>query len=204
MAILHTINGETFNKKQLVSYVRNSLKTLGMLDGMKYEVAWYLLQRRGKICTDRPSMKVDTLLHQYGKDNCYFYDDDGKWEWFSYIKAIATPPQVLKHNIFSALRYSVQSDSLCFRTKNQQFSNQHVDHIIPFNQILDDFLKIENLYLFDISVIENKNEKIGYKLKDEQLDQRWKTYHNKVAIFQLLDASDNLCKGGVRLQRISA
>lgn len=204
MAILHIINGETFNKKQLSSYVSNNFKTLGVLSGMNYEVAWYLLQCSQKIHTDRPSIKVDTLRHHHGKGNCYFYDNGGRWEDFSYIKAMQTPLQTHKKEIFEALRDSVYADSLDFRDKNMRLPNQHVDHVNPFNQILDNFLKIEGIYLLDISIIENKNQIFGHKLEDENLDQRWKTYHNRVAVFQLLDASDNLRKGGVRLQRISA
>lgn len=202
VVILHTISGKTFNKGQLVDYVKNNLKTLGILVGMDYEIAWYLLQRRPKIYTDRPNIKVDILQHQYGQDNCYFYDKDGQWESFSYKKAVASPFQIFKKNVFVALRDSVATDSLDFLSNNYRQPDEQVDHIIPFTQILDDFLEVENLYLSDITIMEDGE--IGYSLEDRELDQRWKTYHNKVAVFQLLEASKNFSKGGSKLQRTYA
>lgn len=68
----------------------------------------------------------------------------------------------------------------------------HVDHIIPFADLLNTWLATHRLELGNIQIA--KDEQFGYKLVDETLRASWQEYHRENAKLQMLSPQGNMRK----------
>ena len=66
---------------------------------------------------------------------------------------------------------------------------------IPFKKISGDFLEMEKLKMIDLEVCQDANDFNKIKLKDRELAERWKTYHDSKAIWRILCTQCNNKEG---------
>jgi len=69
----------------------------------------------------------------------------------------------------------------------------HIDHVIPFADILKEFLIIEGIEKKED--VELKGRGNNRELKDQNLAERWKEFHRKNAQFQVVLGIENKRKG---------
>jgi hypothetical protein len=145
-------------------------------------------------------IKVD--LSSNGRNNCFYYlKKSGDWEDFSYIKALRNPNTNSIADLTSAFRYEISNQILDYKSQHQLIGNNefHVDHVVPFKKLFDEFLKKHNLQEQDIELQEiEKNTREfkihRHKIKDRKLAKAWQDYHKEKAELQILTATENLKK----------
>ena len=77
---------------------------------------------------------------------------------------------------------------ICNNCKDTE--NITTDHYkISYKEILDNFIKLNNINLCDIMIFEDKNNTI--RIKDEDLASKWLLYHDSKADYRLLCRSCN-------------
>ena len=125
---------------------------------------------------------------------------------FSYLKCIY--PKTYKQKVLRALREAIAEQIIeykkeyfkKFKKKNKtakcQISgkeitwyNSHVDHVIPFKNLVENFLNHYNLTLDTIEIEDNPTENKPPRLKDENIKKLWQEFHKKHAILRVV-ASD--------------
>jgi hypothetical protein len=155
-------------------------------------------------------IKVD--LASDGKWNCFYYLNRlDNWEDFSYRKALNKPEANPKCNLQNAFRCEVSDQILEFKSSHQLTSNGkfHVDHTIPFQKLLQDFLEKCNLQWQEIKLEKVPKNTMQFKLyryqiQDRKLAKVWQDFHQKNAELQILSAKENLQKSSVyNKQKIS-
>mgnify|MGYP006433084385 CR=1 FL=1 len=96
---------------------------------------------------------------------------------------------VKKANIKIALRDAINFQILEFRHKNNIPREYHIDHIIHFEKLIEDWLEELNLELTDLVVVEEGSYK---KLNDKNIEHSWIQYHKHNAKLRKLLVKDNL------------
>lgn len=82
----------------------------------------------------------------------------------------------------------------CEKCGKKRIANS--DHSkVPFKKISHDFLEIEKLKMIDLEVCEDANDHSKMKLKDRELAERWKKYHDSKAIWKILCTQCNNKEG---------
>lgn len=66
---------------------------------------------------------------------------------------------------------------------------------VPFKKISHDFLEMENLSMIDIEVFEDAKDHGKLRLKNRELAERWKKYHDSKAIWKILCTQCNNKEG---------
>jgi len=104
-----------------------------------------------------------------------------------------------KENITRAMRYEINDQTKAFREEQKQQGvithDKHVDHVIFFRDILDNFLKKNNIKIEDIEIIDCDEH---YEIKDQSIKQSWKNYHKDIAVYQMLPSKENLRRKPIR------
>jgi hypothetical protein len=119
---------------------------------------------------------------------------DGTIEDISYIACISKPNK--NKNLFEALRYCVQPQINSFRQKTEMKCNFcsktddiHIDHIITFKSLTDDFLKDKiTPKTFDY----NSFHGAMFRAQDKTFSNEWYSYHVENARLRPLCKSCNL------------
>ena len=108
---------------------------------------------------------------------------------FSFYKCIDNYD--IKKDIIKSFRMAIQDDIINFKLKHIQQKGV-ADHKIPFQKLLNDFLKQEGLEIENINII---FPTFGLpRLKDVELKKRWVTYHREHAILRIIPKEENLKK----------
>ena len=82
----------------------------------------------------------------------------------------------------------------CEKCGKKRIANS--DHSkVPFKKISHDFLEIEKLKMIDLEVCKDADDYGKMKLKDRELAERWKTYHDSKAIWKILCPQCNIKEG---------
>lgn len=92
----------------------------------------------------------------------------------------------------------VDSDTwICPRTSRRVVLSEcpQTDHVVPFERLLQDFLKSKELTISDVTLKKCADDAIEFFLADERLEADWKQYHRERASLQILPKLDNLRKG---------
>jgi len=118
----------------------------------------------------------------------------------SWITAIRG--QVVNGTITKALRFEIQpqidefntvagreSGSLCELCGVILSQNVHIDHIIPFKQLVFDWMKLNEI---KYDMIETKPMKLGSKMSNIEQAKSWFDYHLKYSQLRKVHASCNL------------
>ncbi|MDY6804522.1 MAG: hypothetical protein SXA11_12045 [Cyanobacteriota bacterium] len=201
------INGQLITKKDAKQKCQQLLKIHQELEGEDLIfVASILLSWRSNYQTP-VRIKVD--LAPDGYCNCFYYFNQlDSWEDFSYYKPLKKPEANAKCNLQEAFRCEVSKQISDFRSSHQLIShkNIHVDHIIPFQKLLQDFLAKYNLHWRDIKLEKVPARTIQFKfdryqIKNRKLAKAWQDFHQKNAELQILSAKENLQKSSVYNQK---
>ena len=108
---------------------------------------------------------------------------------FSFYKCINN--YNIKNEIKKAFRVAIQGDIINFKLANLNKKGV-ADHKIPFQKLLNDFLKQEGLELKEVEIT---FPVFGLpRLKNNDLEKKWIEYHRKNAILQIISKEENLKK----------
>lgn len=137
----------------------------------------------------------------------YVIRDDGTEEDISWVKCI-TPPTI-DSNLKNALRQSIAWQILAFRADHvtegtlcglcgSKPSNIHIDHVVPFCQLIKDFHMSWNGPTPLVFVEGPRGMGNVFQEEDKPYQTAWEDYHKKYAVLRVTCASCNLrrSKGG--------
>jgi hypothetical protein len=68
----------------------------------------------------------------------------------------------------------------------------HVDHVIPFDALLREFLRVEGLRAPEIEILGTGDGEQVKRFADEVLAQRWRTFHRDRAVLRVTTPKANL------------
>ena len=150
---------------------------------------------------------IITTETQFGKTTkCFGVEtEDGIIDKRSYKTAINgyKKSQEVKH----CLRAIIQPQIEEFRSAtelpdtcpmcNEPMKDPHIDHIIPFCQLLTDFLREQHITVNDIEI----EREVGKekKLKDVELGKKFYEYHKQHAQLRYLCSKCNIKRGGEKI-----
>jgi len=106
-------------------------------------------------------------------------------------------------NLTDAFRSSIHPQTIDFRNKNlhicekcNQRNNIHVDHIIKFHVLKNDFLKKykKNIIPYDFDDMKDTTGRTCFKEKDKQFEIEWQIYHKDNAKLRILCEKCNLTR----------
>lgn len=130
---------------------------------------------------------------------------DDTEERFAYKKCITGQIQTKRSEILEALRFAVRDQLFAFRKKlilpticalsgNAIKKNEdlHIDHKIPFSELVRKFLEIENTTLENLNTSGNGE---FLELADKELESKFKKFHEDNAILQPSLMKENIRKG---------
>lgn len=131
---------------------------------------------------------------------------DGSIERFSYKTCIDGLAPTMRSRVVEAFRFCVRDQLVNFRASVvlpttcaltgkviQNKKELHVDHRVPFWQLLERFRK-ENQFSLSAINIAGTGEHLS--IMDPELQERWRTFHAEVAELQPALKEENLRKGG--------
>ena len=131
----------------------------------------------------------------YGNRCFYLARKDGTEVDISWTRGLE-PKSLKRQDFLSALRQEVRDQIFDFK-KSQETKcaicgdeingNLHVDHLIPFRDLVKDF--------FGGETHETIHEGDKNYIKDRSVAQRWSEYHEMFAVLQVTHAQCNLRKG---------
>ncbi|MEQ8469393.1 DCL family protein [Coleofasciculus sp. E1-EBD-02] len=194
------------SKKSLMDNVRSILNKYcpgQCLDQQDFKLISLLLERHPeaskKIGCGINSIKVDIPQEWGNTRNAYkcfwVIRQDGTCIDFSYRECISrsTP----KAKFYSACREAVKDQIIEFKQKKFSQLNTatafDVDHVIPFVQIVEEFIQINKIDVTKVSY--NSAKKAGRsEFEDTVLVKAWQIFHKQKAKLQILEHSQNLRK----------
>jgi len=130
--------------------------------------------------------------------------EDGSEVDFSYRKCIenafnpAARERIRRLNVVQAFRRAVEDQIIEFK-ESRRFGRYvildngvparddevHVHHEPPFEDLLEEFLRIKGLTLDQVQIREAEDG-IGYDLADDKLKEEWREFHRKKARLRLM------------------
>ncbi|OHD78285.1 MAG: hypothetical protein A2023_07220 [Sulfuricurvum sp. GWF2_44_89] len=130
---------------------------------------------------------------------------DGTEDRFSYEKCITNQRPTKRSEVLEALRFAVRDQLFAFRRKLilpiecaisgnliEKNEDLHIDHKTPFSELVRVFLEIENTTLEKLNTSGNGEH---IKLVDEELEFRFKKFHESNAVLQPSLMKENIRKG---------
>ena len=186
-------------KKEQLDYFKKRLNIIGLCPSLKKHHTYFYneLMDLFKNHPEYPK-KIENVIDiaiERNKQNPSFYEykiikSNGDTDNISYRCCINKPCK--DNNLKNAMRYAVENQILEFRNncnilecefcKSRQ--NIHIDHIKPFKELYDDFLKDRN----DIPSIFDDNYYNSAKFQeiDEDFENEWSEYHKNNATLRCL------------------
>ncbi len=123
--------------------------------------------------------------------------DNGEIEDISYRSCISERHD--RYNLYSALRYTIESQIKEFRDNSElkcelcnSTNDIHIDHIILFKTIVEQFLK--NYKIIPNSFDDNEYNGCKFKDEDKQFMTEWFNYHKLNAKLRCLCSKCNLTR----------
>jgi len=190
------VNGERITIENAKKKCRKILQKRGVLTGENLIFVSSILM--GYKPNYQHPIKIKSGISSDGYWNCfYFVNTDGEWEDFSFHHAMKTQKQKSRDCVIEAFRHEISHQVMEFRCSKGVLGNKnyHADHIIPFHVLISDFLRDEGLKWEQIETLEVENP-IHHRdcLRDRELAERWRLYHEHNAKLQVLEANDNYNK----------
>ena len=118
----------------------------------------------------------------FKQSRCFILIKNGTKHIFSVKKCIYNIG-IKKNNVYAALRQAVKYQIEEFAKINNRQKGFHVDHIVHFTKLVEDWLNFENLNIEDLETIEECSHK---KLKNSEIKQSWIDYHEKNAKLKII------------------
>ena len=98
----------------------------------------------------------------------------------------------MKENIRRAFRCTIKDQIKEFRKKHNLNQNEEVDHVYPFVKIVHDFMNQLKLTYDDLSAKIRFDERLSnFVLTDDDLAEKFRDFHKKVAELQPLSCEEN-------------
>jgi len=123
---------------------------------------------------------------------------NGEIEDISYLNCINIKKN--NFNLNSALRYTIEPQIKYFRKCNENkcefcgsTNDIHIDHIIMFKNLVEDFLKTTN-HSIPCDFDDNEYNGCKFKLKDKEIQDEWFYYHKQNAKLRCLCSKCNLTR----------
>lgn len=195
-------------KKAAEMRVREILHThpLGVpLDGVDMEIVGALISRHphaaDKIGAGVAKVTVDVV--EGGSRGFWITRTDGTRTDFSYRKALYAPGH--RQRVTAALRRAVEASVVRFKydtfrdtdtvvcpVTGQTLDRRlgHVDHVVPFADLVDEWLRSEDMTVDDVEV-RTGDGVIGDRLADPWLEVDWKTFHDERAVLRYIHPAAN-------------
>lgn len=146
----------------------------------------------------------DIRKNQYGKSTLYIKLKDHKELIdISWVKCIYSSEKKNNVKLNAALRQAIQYQITAFKRsrkrkynicylcneKIENIEDTHIDHVIKFKTLVDNFLKITNENIPTTFL-----EKIGYEFTDSDVDfaDTWREFHGENSILAITHAQCNL------------
>jgi hypothetical protein len=212
-----SMGGMTFqSKEKLINYIRfvlNNQELHEPLEGKWFNVINDVLKGhynyKAKVGTG--SYQISVTQCPVNPNNRHFYviRQDGSSTDFSFYKALAKRSHASE--VKKALRDAVVDQSISYKKnyfKDNAVGNycicpvtglkitvksSHLDHYpLQFDEIVSDWLKLNNLKIADIEVKPSYDNKILSEIKDEDLIKNFYDYHLQVAKYRVVLSQVNL------------
>ena len=208
--IIYFNNTEFPTKSKFRDYIKNLIKNeIGICDSLKSTKYWneiLELMKRHHEYDDKIKDMKDVIIRYsfFNNIELCIINNDGSETPFSYITAIdGKKGNSDKHELTAAMRECIGYQILDYRSNCELICNNcnsrcniHIDHIIPFSKLRDDFLTICNTNKVDIpnSFVRNNNIRRDFKPEHFNFKQDWLYYHLINAKYQPLCSLCNLKK----------
>jgi len=196
-------------KTEAVNYTRNILKNnLGRIITKNDKLFNYLLCMV-EMHTDRDEKigaGIDSFiikLNNYNNIALYINRIDNTKIDISWKYVCQFKPRNSNHNLISALRNSINYQICEYRSKNsdklicelcQSKNNIHIDHIIHFQKIREDFINSTRLTIPEkFDDCPNTHQAV-FKYKDLEFRKQWAKYHKENATLRPLCRDCNLSR----------
>lgn len=139
----------------------------------------------------------------------WIFRNDGTNTDFSYITCVNGKSKTVNQEFTEACRVSVVDQILEY--KNEYFAssgdgfceetgvpvtwkNSHVDHIIPFAQIVSDFLDFTGIVPSSEMLSESTDSQCSVRFVCEKTESEWKSYHQIFARLRVVSVDFNLTR----------
>ena len=210
------IGSKQFNsQKDCENYVRNLFSTIGLCSSIKktthFDFIHDLVKRHPKYLEKCKNLKDFELVRNKFNKNAFelhLIRDDETVEDISWRICITGKTKTDKQLLFSALRYSIQEQIIEYKNnviiENCMLCQKvlcngdiHVDHIIHFEKIANDFLNISLKNRHTPTTFDNSNDNSNrkkFKKEDIQFENDWKIYHKKNSNLRLVCKKCNLTR----------
>ena len=139
----------------------------------------------------------------------WIFRDDGTSTDFSYVTCVNGKPKTVNQEFIEACRVSIVDQILEY--KNEYFAssgdgfceetgvpitwkNSHVDHIIPFAQIVNDFLNLTGTIPSSEMLSKSADNQCSVKFTCEHTESEWRAYHMIFAQLRVVSVEFNLTR----------
>jgi hypothetical protein len=128
---------------------------------------------------------------------------DGSETDISYLSCLAPPTHTQK--VKAAMRLAVYSQKKAYRERHLvpgalcsvtgeplNIGNCHVDHVVPFEDLVTTFLDREQLTIDEVEIEPRRDGEVDSILSDKRLESAWQKYHQQNAVLRLVTKHANL------------
>jgi 5-methylcytosine-specific restriction endonuclease McrA len=186
-------NGIDFATKKIFSdYIKNLIKNeIGICNSLKSTKYWNQIEellKRHPEYNEKISNMKDVIIRYSFFNNielCIINNDNSETS-FSYLTAIKGKSNTDKSELSSAMRESISDQIKSYRKNNilscsfcGSFDKIEIDHVIPFNELRDNFLKICENNNIRKPCSFDQDDFIRRKFKNQDLifKNEWNYYH---------------------------
>ncbi|NEP69024.1 hypothetical protein [Moorena sp. SIO3A5] len=165
---------------------------------------WALQQRKPELNPGK-AMPIGSFL--YNGNYCLHYFDASrdKWEAFSYNKAMRSTTSNYKDDVYKAFRSEIHDQIKEFREREFQKPkndwlkrlsqkdrfNVHVDHLISFSELIEEFCRIHDIYPSHLEITRNSDDDRFLAFRDREIAKKWQRFHRQRAKLQVVTKEEN-------------
>ena len=220
MCKIVTIGTEVFTTQTAAEkHIRCLIQNLGICSSVKdankksYETIYELCKRhpdstnKMKDIADFKIVKNKLNSKAYELHICRI---DGSTTDISWKVCITGRAKTYKNDLFSAFRVSISDQIQEFRLMNDTLKcvlcnkkniKTHVDHVIHFQKIVEDFLQVYNgSYSKSFDTIDDNTNRCCFTQADTDIKQMFQEYHKNNASLRILCEECNLKRKKFKLQ----
>lgn len=204
-----TVGPFTFGTKteatQAVRDVLHNTKPGTHLDGPDLELLVGLvnLHEKGDVKIGPGIASISVQIIEYGQPGFWIHRVDGTSTDFSYRKAFSRPSR--HGELRAVMRRAVADSVLAYKRalfadaatvtcpitgEALDWDHGHVDHVVPFNRIADEFLAAFKIDPTDVK-LHCEDGQIGSRL-NSPLHEMWVDWHDRTAEFRYIHPAANM------------
>lgn len=207
------LDKEFTSQENATNFVRNYLKQNGIgkvvIDSYLHKILTYLINLHPEKII-KIGIGIDYFSVEKNKINTkalevYIHRTDSTYIDFSWIKCISNNFNYgTRKNLKSAMRLAIQSqiydfkfehrNDLCGICNNPIYTDKHVDHIEPFDTLVNFFLETTP-YTIPVAFDDDSNTNSAkFKLQDEVFETCWRITHKLYAKLRITHSKCNLTR----------